>query len=203
MDLFPQGVKEILRVLKGKAYYAHRFLEQISALYDTQQDKQEKQADDMTPTLYLSTLFRNVEETRRLDVGLWCAKQLVTKFKECPAPAEVAELISEGALQTYGLDFPSLQIRAQEFFLIPPTNQEIANQWVEKVMYTAAISLGREGFNLADPAQWRVAVTAAIISETPLLAMEIVMKPERPTIRRSHAEFSQLKKMVGISNSED
>lgn len=199
MDLFPEGVKEILRVLKGKAFYQNRFLDQILALYVMQPVKP---SDDLRPTLYLSSLYKNIEIEKHCIVGEWCAQQLVTSFQECPSPALLAELIVEGSLRVYGLDFPMLYLRAQEFFLYPPKDQKIADRWIERIIYSSTLLMGRETFMTVDAAQWKLSVIKTIVGDRPLVSLTIKVNQERSVVKRSHADFLRLKKTVGINHEK-
>lgn len=160
------GAHTVLRVLQCKAFYKHRFLEQVSALFDSSDSPIKPQ---LAASLYLGGLLAKLPESLREDVARSTAETLVAEYSECPPPSEVRSLLAASALraeiQADGDVFPALAQLARLFLAAPPSDQTVSNGWLQRVIYTAARRVGHERFLSVDSAEWRSAVTDVVFAD--------------------------------------
>src|SRR5690606_30756571 len=170
----PEGPELIVKVLEGKAFYRNRFLEQIEALYPATGGRRFPR---YVPMLYLRAALSRIPEEHHDDVCRTVARMLVDDVAECPTPKEVRTMIAAATLSCYGLDFKKLYERAKDFLAIPPTDQSIADRWIEQVIYTTVLRMGRDAFVSVADDQWAAAVAETILSDNvALTAYQVVAK---------------------------
>lgn len=160
------GAHTVLRVLQCKAFYKHRFLEQVSALFDSSDSPIKPQ---LAASLYLGGLLAKLPEALRADVARSTAETLVAEYGECPAPSEVRVLLAAAALrfetQVSGDVFSAMAQLARLFLAAPPSDQVVANGWLQRVLYTASRRVGHERFLSLDVTEWRSAVTDVVFAD--------------------------------------
>ncbi|ODP35054.1 hypothetical protein [Pandoraea sp. ISTKB] len=176
------GAHTVLRVLQCKAFYKHRFLEQVSALFDSSDSPIKPQ---LAASLYLGGLLAKLPEALREDAARSAAETLVAEHVECPAPSDVRMLLAAAALraemQASGDVFAAIAQLARIFLAAPPSDQKIADGWLQRVLYTATRRVGHERFLSLDPAEWRCVVADVVFAdESELLAYHVkaVIKAE-------------------------
>ncbi|CAE6794208.1 hypothetical protein R70006_04993 [Paraburkholderia domus] len=156
------GAHTVLRVLEKKAYFKHRFLEQVLALYKASPNSE---LPTLPASLYLGGLFSRMPESARAKAGDIAARHVVDDFEACPTPVEIRAVIAEATLASMGLSFESLAERAKLFLACPPTDQAVASRWPEQVIYTTVQRIGRERFVSISPEEWRREISQTIFGE--------------------------------------
>jgi hypothetical protein len=163
-----EGAYTVLRVLEKKAYFKHRFLEQVLALY--QSNSETPSAFPTLPaSLYLGSLFNRIPEHLRVKVGNIAAKHVVDDFDGCPTPVEVRAVIAQATLESMSLSYESLAERAKLFLACPPTDQEIASRWPEQVLYSTILRIGRDRFTSIAPDDWKREVSQTVFGDGEVL----------------------------------
>lgn len=153
------GPETILKVLEKKAFYEARFLKQILNLYPSVTTAR------LAPLIYIREVMYRIPLDHQSATSAITARLLVDNYKECPSPTEVRAIIAEAVLLSFELTFDKLYERAKDFLAFPPTKKEIAERWLEKVIYTTVRTLTRERFVSVQPDEWRRTVTDVILSE--------------------------------------
>lgn len=180
------GAHTVLRVLQCKAFYKHRFLEQVLALFDSVDSPIKPQ---LAASLYLGGLLAKLPEALREDVARLTAETLVADYGECPAPSEVRMLLAAAALraetQATGDVFSAMAQLARLFLAAPPSDQMVANGWLQRVLYTAVRRIGHERFLSVDAAEWRGALTDVVfVDESELKAYQVRTENKAQPIQR-------------------
>jgi len=155
------AASNILRVLEAKAFYKERFYKQIQAMYPTLGGDKNSRA---APLIHLRELLASVPDALTSDTAFHVKKYLVDVMKECPSPAIVLEVIAQSALKSANLDFDALYERAKKFLAFPPESQEVADRWIERIIYTTVSKIGRERFSVISPTDWQQEVTRIMMS---------------------------------------
>ncbi|MBN3729356.1 hypothetical protein [Burkholderia sp. Tr-20390] len=181
------GAHTVLRVLEKKAYFKHRFLEQVQALY---QADSEHALPTLPASLYLTALFVRVPVEVRSRVAELAAKRIVNAFEHCPTPAETRTLVAEATLAALDLSFEALAERAKLFTACPPTEQAIADRWVEQVIFTAMSRIGRDRLASISPAEWKDEVSQTILGDAETLRSYQV--PHSDPVRLIRKNFREL-----------
>ncbi|KVV07474.1 hypothetical protein [Burkholderia ubonensis] len=177
------GAHTVLRVLEKKAYFKHRFLEQVQALYRADAEH----SFPMLPaSLYVTALFARVPEAIRSKVADLVSKRIVDSFEYCPTPVETRTLVAEATLAALEMSFEQLAERAKLFTACPPTEQAVADRWTEQVIFTTLSRIGRDRFVSTSPAEWKDAVSQTILGDADALRSYQVPRPEAVSVVRKN-----------------
>ncbi|CAJ6614464.1 Uncharacterised protein [Burkholderia pseudomallei] len=181
------GAHTVLRVLEKKAYFKHRFLEQVQALY---QADSEHSLPTLPASLYLTALFARVPEGVRSKVAEIASRRIVNAFEHCPTPVETRTLVAEATLAALGLSFDQLAERAKLFMACPPTEQAVADRWVEQVIYTVLAHIGRDRFAAISQSEWKDEVSQTILGDAEALrAYQVPTANQVSFVRKSFREL--------------
>jgi hypothetical protein len=176
------GAQTLLKVLEKKPYYAHRFLGQVQALYGLVSTEG---MPDITASLYLTALFARIPEDIQQRVGAIASAAVVNKVEGCPSPSELRSILGDAVLAAQGLSYAALIERAKLFLACPPTDQNIANRWPERVIYTTIRRVGRERFGSASPEDWQREVAETMFGDSEsLTAYQVQVRRQITPVKR-------------------
>lgn len=180
------AINRLLTALRAKRYYQNRFAQQVETLYP-----QSSGADHLGTRLFVQELLALMpEDVRQKALGA-LTRKLVNEWAECPTVSEFRQEAAAVTLAATGETFASLFERAKLFVAAPPTNQAVADRWLEKVIWSSVRLLTRERFVVATPTDWAKAVTRVILRDDVKLvayAVSGVTAPV-PTIRRDYTSL--------------
>lgn len=177
------AAQALLRVLTRKPFFEHRFLGQVQELFG---HSSAISATDITASLWLNSLFDRVPGELRDKVGSRACAALVDHYDACPTPTEIRTLLCDVLLSVQQLAAVGLIERAQTFFSCPPTNQDIADRWVERVIFTTVSRMGREHFTTVSVDEWKRALCDTIFGdETSLKSYQVLVIPPLQTSPRN------------------
>ncbi|WP_199031659.1 hypothetical protein [Ralstonia sp. ASV6] len=169
----------VLRVLAKKPFFQHRFQDQVRALYaDT------GTVSDLAPSLYLSALFTRLPDEARAASATLAAARIVNDYQECPSPAEVRSIIVDSVVSALGLTYAGLAERARLFVAQPPQSQDIADRWLERVLYTTIARIGFESFSNIAIADWQRELGVTMLSEPEAISSYQVRVERPPKVER-------------------
>lgn len=181
------GTQAVLRVLEKKAFFSHRFSEQVRALFKSEAAGN---LPGLPASLYLASLLARLPDDILTKAADLAARAIVNDFSECPTPAEVRVVIAESAIAAMGVTFPALAERARLFVAQPPSRQEVANRWLERVLYTTVLRMGRDRFISISAADWRREICATLLTEADTLRTYQV--PEAKPVKPVRRDFKSL-----------
>ena len=170
----------VLRVLAKKPFFTHRFQEQVRALYNSETGG----LPELPALLYLSALFARLPESVRETSAAQAAARIVNEHHECPSPADVRAIIADSVIASMGFTYAGLAERARLFVTQPPQNQEIADRWLERVLYTTMTRIGQEAFAAIAIADWQRELGATVLSEPESLRAYQVRTVRTPVVER-------------------
>ena len=156
------AAQAMLRVLTRKPFFEHRFLGQVQELFG---HSATAGATDITASLWLSSVFDRMPDDWREKAGTRACTALVEQFDGCPTPTEVRTLLCDALLYVQGLSAAQLIDRAQIFFACPPVSQEVADRWIERVIFTTVTRMGREHFSFTSGDEWKRELCETIFGE--------------------------------------
>jgi hypothetical protein len=156
------AAQSLLRVLTRKPFFEHRFLGQVQELFG---HSGTDGATDITASLWLSSVFDRMPDEWRDKAGSRACAALVEQFDACPTPTEVRTLLCDALLTVQQLSAAKLIERAQIFFAFPPVSQDVADRWVERVIFTTVTRMGREHFSFVSSDAWKRELCETILGE--------------------------------------
>jgi hypothetical protein len=185
LNPFTECAGSVLAVLERKAFYRDRFFLQVKALYPGIRE------DRLVPTLYLNAAFARIPAEIKVQAAQLACRKIVNAKAECPSPFEVRVILAESVLQTMSLTFPALYERAKNFLARPPVKQNVADRWLEKVIYTAIRRVSYERFALTAPDDWKSVVTEVMLTDSITLSSYTVtvVDTETPVQKRNFREL--------------
>jgi len=151
-------IDRVVAALSGKRYYKHRFEEQVAALYPQSTGT----VEHVGIRLFVSELTTALPEGDRAKALGTLVRRAVNEWSECPTVAEFRSAFVDAALGVHKLNFRTLYERAKHFLAAPPTNQAIADRWIEQIIWTAVKLVTRERFADISPADWELAVIRVV-----------------------------------------
>jgi len=181
------GARSVLRVLEKKPYYAHRFLGQVQALYGTDASGA---VPELPAVLYLDSIFAKIPPEVSVKVGSLASTQIVNSLEGCPSPHELRGVIAEAILGAMDLSHVKLLERAKVFLTNPPTEQAIADRWLERVIYTTLRRIGRDRFINVPNEDWANEVAESMFGDSEALLTYRVA--QREPIESSKRDFTLL-----------
>ena len=170
----------VLRVLAKKPFFVHRFQEQVRALFNSEAGGM----PELPALLYLSALFARLPESVREASAAQAAARIVNDHQECPSPADVRAIIADSVIAAMGFTYAGLAERARVFAAQPPQNQEIADRWLERVLYTTITRIGQETFAAIALADWQRELGITVLSEQESLRAYQVRAARIPVVDR-------------------
>lgn len=184
------AAEKILKVLEVKAFYLNRFLMQIKGLYPTMAGGK---TNRLPPTLYLRGVLASLPEAKLQKIAEITARKVVQEFNACPAPLELRQAIAQATLESFdGLTCQLLYERAKDFLALQPQTQAVADQWLERVIYTGIRKLTREKFAIVNAEEWATTVYEVVLMSQEDLATFQVEKTVRVETGKKFP-FSELK----------
>lgn len=167
--------------LKSLVFYDQRFAKPLMGAYGG--------SELVAPLSYLSSLFVRIPQQHEEEAARLALRRIVNEFEHCPSPSEVRSILADAVLKTQHLNFSSLYEKAKLFLAFPPKTDEVAGEWINKIIFSTIRHLGRERFMLTPPHDWATAVTDVIFGEINLAQYEPTSKEPLPS---KHHDFKKL-----------
>lgn len=167
------SAEKILKVLEAKAFYSNRFLTPIKSLYPTMAGGKHAR---LPATMYIRSVLAELPEHLVPAIAHLATRKIVEGAAPCPDASLFRQIISECALESCQLTPALLYERAKHFLALQPQSQQIADQWIEKIIYTAIRKLTRERFVSVEMEEWTQTVfDVLMMKQADLVALQVTL----------------------------